>query len=582
MKNLRIGTRLAIGFAVVLILMMSMAGIGVWRLQNVGDASEKMVKEVSIERAVQTWLTATTANGIRAVALMKSDDPDDQKYFQAEIKKTSAEISGIQKELLAMKKNPEEDRLFAVIGEKRKTYVTMRGDIIKVKQSGRADEARKMVVEKMIPALDEYVKSVDNLLRYEAGVFDRQGTSIQADYRTGRLILIGLGIAATLLGIIFGVTLTKGITGPLGEAVGVAQRVAQGDLSARIDVQSTDETGQLMQALKDMNDSLHRMVSQVRQGTEAIATASGEIASGNADLSSRTEEQASSLEETASSMEQLTSTVRQNADNARQANQLAITASDVAVKGGDVVSEVVDTMGSISESSKKMADIIGVIDGIAFQTNILALNAAVEAARAGEQGRGFAVVATEVRNLAQRSASAAREIKSLIDDSVSKVDSGSKLVEQAGATMTEVVSSIKRVNDIMGEITAASAEQSDGIEQVNQAITQMDTVTQQNAALVEEAAAAAESMQDQAAKLASLVSVFKLGNEGSASAPAMKAPAKKPALAPAPRAGGAVSTPPAPQPKPAAPKPAAPRQLASSGKPAPRQASTSNDDWEEF
>ncbi len=316
-----------------------------------------------------------------------------------------------------------------------------------------------------------------------------------------------------------------------------------------------------------MNESLHRTVAQVRQGTETIATASSQIASGNMDLSSRTEQQASSLEETASSMEELTSTVRQNADNARQANQLAVTASEVAVKGGEVVSQVVATMGSISDSSKKMADIIGVIDGIAFQTNILALNAAVKAARAGEQGRGFAVVAAEVRNLAQRSAAAAREIKALIDDSVDKVGVGGRLVEQAGQTMNEVVASIKRVYDIMGEITAASQEQSDGIEQVNQAITQMDTVTQQNAALVEEAAAAAESLQDQAANLSSLVSVFNLGSGGSAPT-AVKPAVKKVAAAPQQRA---------------LPKPAATRQVAAPAARQPqRPAGNSNEDWEEF
>jgi methyl-accepting chemotaxis protein len=304
--------------------------------------------------------------------------------------------------------------------------------------------------------------------------------------------------------------LSRSITGPLSNAVSIARTVASGDLTSRIEVTSKDETGQLLQALKDMNDSLVRTVSEVRSGTDTIATASSQIASGNLDLSSRTEQQASSLEETASSMEELTTTVRQNADNARQANQLAVSAADVAVKGGSVVSQVVETMESINTSSRKIVDIISVIDGIAFQTNILALNAAVEAARAGEQGRGFAVVASEVRNLAQRSAAAAKEIKSLIGDSVDKVDAGSKLVGEAGSTMDEVVASVKRVTDIMSEILAASQEQSAGIEQVNQAIGQMDQVTQQNASLVEEAAAAAESLQDQASNLAAAVGVFRL------------------------------------------------------------------------
>jgi methyl-accepting chemotaxis protein len=290
----------------------------------------------------------------------------------------------------------------------------------------------------------------------------------------------------------------------------VAQTVAAGDLSSRIEAQSTDETGQLMAALRSMNDSLSKVVGEVRHGTDTIATASSQIASGNQDLSSRTEEQASSLEETAASMEQLTSTVKQNADNARQANQLAASASEVAVRGGAVVSQVVDTMGSINASSRKIVDIIAVIDGIAFQTNILALNAAVEAARAGEQGRGFAVVASEVRTLAQRSAAAAKEIKGLIDDSVSKVAAGTQQVAEAGKTMDEIVNSVRRVTDIMGEISSASHEQTQGIEQINQAITQMDQVTQQNAALVEEAAAAAGSLQEQAGGLVQVVSAFRL------------------------------------------------------------------------
>jgi methyl-accepting chemotaxis protein len=317
-------------------------------------------------------------------------------------------------------------------------------------------------------------------------------------------------VLGVLLAAFIGILLIRSITHPLNKAVQIAQRVAAGDLTQRIEVRSKDETGQLMQALKDMNDGLVNIVGQVRSGTETMATASSQIAAGNMDLSSRTEQQASSLEETASSMEELTSTVKQNADNARQANQLAVSASSVADKGGAVVSKVVDTMASINESSKKIVDIIGVIDGIAFQTNILALNAAVEAARAGEQGRGFAVVASEVRSLAQRSAAAAKEIKTLIGDSVEKVDAGAKLVDDAGTTMKEIVDSIKRVTDIMGEITAASQEQTSGIEQINQAIAQMDQVTQQNASLVEQAAAAAESMQDQAGNLAQVVNVFKL------------------------------------------------------------------------
>jgi methyl-accepting chemotaxis protein-1 (serine sensor receptor) len=332
------------------------------------------------------------------------------------------------------------------------------------------------------------------------------------------------GIAlSVLLGMLICVWLMHAIARPLAEAVEVARRVAAGDLSREIEVSAHDETGQLLQALKDMNASLAGIVREVRNGTETIAADSGRIASGNQDLSERTETQASSLEETASSMEQLTATVKQNADSAEQANLLALSASEVALKGGAVVSQVVDTMGSINASARRIVDIIGVIDSIAFQTNILALNAAVEAARAGEQGRGFAVVATEVRQLAQRSAAAAKEIKTLIDDSVEKVDAGARLVDEAGATMQDIVESVRRVTDIMGEISVASKEQTDGIQQVNQAINQMDEVTQQNAALVEEAAAAAGSLQDQAVGLARVVSVFRLSGDGAHAIPALPA-----------------------------------------------------------
>ncbi|QYG08770.1 methyl-accepting chemotaxis protein [Janthinobacterium sp. PAMC25594] len=321
--------------------------------------------------------------------------------------------------------------------------------------------------------------------------------------------LLGGGAAALILAALIAWWLAHNISGPLRAAIDVARQVAHGDLTVQVDVRSKDETGELMQALKDMTANLLRIVTEVRGGTQAIATASRQIASGNIDLSARTEQQASSLEETASSMEELTSTVQRNAQNASEANGLAASASAVAGKGGAVVAQVVDTMGSINDSSRKIVDIIGVIDGIAFQTNILALNAAVEAARAGEQGRGFAVVATEVRNLAQRSAGAAKEIKALINDSVAQVESGARLVDEAGHTMREIVDSVHKVSSIVGQISAASDEQRAGIEQVNQAIGEMDQVTQQNAALVEEAAAAAESMQEQAARLADAVSVFR-------------------------------------------------------------------------
>jgi methyl-accepting chemotaxis protein-1 (serine sensor receptor) len=380
-----------------------------------------------------------------------------------------------------------------------------------------ADSAK--AVDTLVKGMDrEPTERIDKIVDYVNESSARLRASNQETLQSEAKAATGTMLAAIALLTLIASVLTYWIIGsvirPLHHAIEIAQTVASGDLTTQIDVVSKDETGQLLHALKDMNDNLVRIVTQVRSGTDAIATGTSQIATGNLDLSSRTEEQASALEETASSMEEITSTVKQNADNARQANQFAANASDVAHQGREVVSQVVTTMDAITGASKKIVDIIGVIDGIAFQTNILALNAAVEAARAGEQGRGFAVVATEVRNLAQRSANAAKEIKALIGDSVEKVDTGSRYVAQAGETMDAIMESVKRMTDIMGEITAASQEQSAGIEQVNQAITQMDQVTQQNAALVEEAAAAASSLQTQADQLSAAVGVFRLSNAG--------------------------------------------------------------------
>ena len=399
----------------------------------------------------------------------------------------------------------------------------------------------------------------------EKSVEQAQASSERATFLSLLAMVLGAGAA-----IAAGVLVSRSIVRPLDRAVEVAKTVAAGDLRARIEVTTNDETGQLLQALKDMNASLKQIVSRVRSGAETISVASDEIAQGNMDLSSRTEQQAGALEETASSMEELTSTVKQNADNARQANQLAISACDVASKGGDVVERAVTTMASISESSKQIADIIGVIDGIAFQTNILALNAAVEAARAGEQGRGFAVVASEVRNLAQRSATAAKEIKLLIGDSVERVETGSALVNEAGATMNEIVASVKRVMDIMGEISAATSEQGSGLEQINIAVTEMDTTTQQNAALVEEAAAAAQALREQTAALNEVVGVFKLdGDAATAPAAVARTPARP---APAARSTARVAA--------AAPAQGARPQTRRVS--APAATATAGDGWEEF
>ena len=382
--------------------------------------------------------------------------------------------------------------------EKAKQNMLRMREIIEIEPG---QEVTQALVAKLKP---DFAKLLDTGERFGPAVAAAVGF-LQNVFWT--VTFLGAGL---LIGIF--VVLRRSTLAPLEAALKVTRQIAAGDLTGRLETSSADELGVLIGALNEMNENLKGIVAEVREGTDAISTASKQIASGNADLSQRTEEQASSLEETASSMEELTGTVKQNSENAKHANQLAVSASEVAVKGGQVVGQVVTTMSSINESSKKIVDIISVIDGIAFQTNILALNAAVEAARAGEQGRGFAVVASEVRSLAQRSAAAAKEIKVLIGDSVSKVDAGTKLVDEAGKAMQEIVTSVKRVTDIMSEITAASQEQSAGIEQVNQAITQMDEVTQQNAALVEQAAAAAESMQEQAQHLAQSVAVFNVGN----------------------------------------------------------------------
>jgi methyl-accepting chemotaxis protein len=509
--NLTIATKLIVSFFAVLLLTTFVGIFSVIQLAAVNrTATDLASKWMPTVHAVGEMKSGMARFRVQELQKINSVDAADGAKYEKLMADIYAGFQKAQQDYAKLISEPAEKELYAEYSKLLALYMVEDAKIIALVNEGKADEAKTLIrgeSSRLTIAMNKLVEKMA-AVNVEGGIkASKGGDDI---YAHARIWIISLLAASIAIGMILAVWIARIVSRPLKEAVKVAQTVAAGDLTSRIEVKSKDETGQLLQALKDMNGSLVKIVGEVRVGTDTIATASNQIAAGNLDLSSRTEQQASSLEETASSMEELTSTVKQNADNARQANQLAVSASAVAGKGGMVVSQVVDTMASINESSRKVVDIIGVIDGIAFQTNILALNAAVEAARAGEQGRGFAVVASEVRNLAQRSAAAAKEIKTLIGDSVEKVDEGAKLVDQAGTTMEEIVDSVKRVTDIMAEITAASQEQTSGIEQINQAISQMDQVTQQNASLVEEAAAAAESMQDQAANLAQVVSVFKL------------------------------------------------------------------------
>ena len=445
------------------------------------------------------------------IAEAASGDPARLPAILGAVEKNRAEFNRQWKAYSSAVRSPGEQALAAEFAVARAAYVREALDpMLAAARNGNGEQVKALLAGSMHATFGPLREKLDALVALQTAEGKQEFEASQREYAVFRRVVIGLLVLGVLLAAGVGYWLVRSITLPLERAVRIAEKVADGDLTQLIEVHSQDETGKVLAALRDMNHSLAGIVGKVRQSSDTIATASSQIAVGNLDLSSRTEQQASSLLETASSMEELTGTVHQNADNARQANQLAASASQVAVRGGTVVGQVVAKMSMINESAHKIVDIIAVIDGIAFQTNILALNAAVEAARAGEQGRGFAVVATEVRNLAQRAAAAAKEIKDLIDSSVGEIKEGSRLADDAGATMQEVVSSVRRVSDIIGEISCASAEQSSGISQVNQAVGEMDSVTQQNAALVEQAAAAAGALQDQASSLAQAVGVFRL------------------------------------------------------------------------
>ena len=519
MKNLKIGVRLTIGFGIVLALLVTGATFG---LRQVAKLNERVEFITSVDEGKLLALSKVQfAVGLRAIAarnLVLVTDPVQQKGDIELVTKAQKDIDSGMQELTALMKNPadataKEREMLEQLRALEAKYLPIATKIGALATTQQTEAAKASLVADCMPLLKQVIAHIHEFNVVMRTSATESVTAAQEAYEVSKWTMLALSAVSLLLGSLIAWWLTRSISRPLKEAVTIAQNVSAGDLTSTITVDSKDELGQLKLALKEMNDNLLRIVGDVRHGTDTIATASSEIATGNLDLSSRTEQQAGSLQETASAMEGLTATVKQNAENAQQANKLATTASDIAVKGGAVVARVVETMASINESSKKVVDIIGVIDGIAFQTNILALNAAVEAARAGEQGRGFAVVASEVRSLAQRSASAAKEIKQLIGTSVAKVDAGAALVDEAGATMGEILDSIQRVTGIMGDISSASDEQTRGIEQINHAIAQMDQVTQQNAALVEEAAAAAASMQSQTSSLAELVSVFKLDDQ---------------------------------------------------------------------
>ncbi|HEX6704753.1 MAG TPA: methyl-accepting chemotaxis protein [Albitalea sp.] len=516
LNNLKIGTRLLLGFGLVLALLLVSVGVSFVSLVRMQQDMSAATAYEEHANLADKWLQKTQLNVNRTIAIAKAaGQPDVEAYFAPLMKQTSAEITEIQKAFESSAADAQTKAMLAAIGDKRGVYIEHRGKLLEFLKSADQVAVESTLKDKLLPAAEAYVQAMADLEKHASTQATRRSDEVRASLRTATIVLAVLVAASLVVGIGGALIITRSVTRPLHDAVDAARVIAENDLSQTLDSQRRDELGDLLRALGRMQAALRHMVGQVRASTDNISTASSEIATGNHDLSARTEQAAANLQQAASSMEQLTGTVKQSADSARQANQLAASAAEVAARGGDVVSRVVATMDDINASSKKIADIIGVIDGIAFQTNILALNAAVEAARAGEQGRGFAVVAGEVRNLAQRSAEAAKEIKALIGASVDKVESGSKLVADAGHTMQEIVGSVQRVTDIIGEITAAASEQSDGIGQVNASVVQLDQMTQQNAALVEESAAAAQSLKEQAVTLAEVVGTFRLEATGS-------------------------------------------------------------------
>jgi methyl-accepting chemotaxis protein len=519
LRKLKIGTRLALGFGAILAIMMAVSVGGTWLgkksrddLAAVHDGTASKLNLAAEMKALALEQSAVMRNiGLHTdIKAMQLDEDRARRLGKA--------FDDARERMAGMPLSPQERDILANIDKSDKELEKPFQQALGLSTSFRNEEAAQVLMKEVDPHVQATLSELNRLIDLQKKASDEATRSamVSGDRLASSVYIVE--VIVLLLAVLVAWAITRSITGPLRESVAVARRVAAGDLTSRIHLQGSDEAAELLAALHEMNDGLGRMVTQIRTGAESIAIGAGEVAAGNQQLSSRTEEHASSLEETASTLEEFTTTVRQNADHAKQASALAGSASATAQKGGEVVSKVVTTFHEVADSSKRITDIIGVIDGISFQTNILALNAAVEAARAGEQGRGFAVVASEVRSLAQRSAESAKEIRGLIESSVSRVDAGARLVEQAGKTMDELVASVKKVAEIMTEIAAASHEQSSGVEQINKAITQMDTVVQMNASLVEEATAAATSMASQANGLARAVAQFRIEEEGGAGA----------------------------------------------------------------
>ena len=508
--HLKIGTRLTLAFSVLLLITAAIAGMGVWRLEALKEANQA-IATVEMQRSLlaQRWASFIEANWVRTSALMRSSDPVYLAALRKDMAAATESVSQAQKQLEAMMQDSKGQALMADVARQRKTYSDFRAGL--QKRQAQGDDITQALDNELRPLADNYLKAVVDVANDAARNLAEVQTAAAESATASQVTLTAGAALALLLGLLLATLTKRSITGPIHRAAEVAEAIRNGDLTSNIDAAGNDETAQMLRGLAEMQANLRNIVAHVRQGSEAVATASSQIASGNNDLSARTEQQASALEETAASMEELGSTVRQNADNARQANQLAVSASTVAVQGGDVVAEVVETMKGINASSNKIADIISVIDGIAFQTNLLALNAGVEAARAGDAGKGFAVVASEVRALAQRSAEAAKDVKTRINASSEQVGVGVDLVSETGSALQRLIGRFGEISGLVGEIAVAADQQATGLHQVNTAVGEMDGVTQQNAAMVEQATAAARELSGQAETLARQVAHFRIG-----------------------------------------------------------------------